>query len=479
MSNRTPVLFWFRRDLRLADHPGLVACQAARVPVIPVFILDPQTEALGAAAKWRLGLAIASFRERLQAIGSDLILRRGPAKETLLELLEETGACEVHWSRNYTPDAIERDQEVKTALKRAGRHALSHPGHTLIEPWAVSPAASDHFRVYSPYWRAFRTIEIAPVVPEIEALPAPALWPRSDNLAGWRLDAAMNRGAEVVARYACVGEQAALERFAAFLDEPWSAYRNGRDRLDLAATSLLSENLTYGEISPRTIWHGVCASGGDQEQGGETFLKELVWREFSYHLLYHTPHITQRNWRAEWNAFPWRGDNEQAARWRKGLTGEPVIDAAMRQMYVTGTMHNRARMLVASYLTKHLMTHWKIGMDWFAQCLIDWDPAANALGWQWVAGSGPDAAPFFRVFNPATQAEKFDPDAVYRRRYVAELAGDNPGEAALAYFDACPRHWSLDPEQKYPEAPLIELKRGRERALEAYQHYVVKNKPII
>ncbi len=479
MSDRAPVLFWFRRDLRFSDHPGLVACQAARVPVIPVFILDPQTEALGAAAKWRLGLAIASFRKRLQAIGSDLILRRGPAKETLLELLEETGACGVHWSRNYTPDEIERDQEVKIAFKRAGRYAVSHPGHTLIEPWAVSPASRDHFRVYSPYWRAFETIEIAPVVPDIEALPAPALWPRSDNLAEWRLDAAMNRGAEVVARYACVGEQAALERFAAFLDKPWSTYQNGRDRLDLAATSLLSENLTYGEISPRTIWHGVCASGGDQEKGGETFLKELVWREFAYHLIYHTPHITQRNWRAEWDAFPWRGDNEQAARWRKGLTGEPVIDAAMRQMYVTGIMHNRARMLVASYLTKHLMTHWKVGMDWFAQCLIDWDPAANALGWQWAAGSGPDAAPFFRVFNPATQAEKFDPDAAYRRRYVAELAGDDPGAAALAYFDACPRRWGLDPAQKYPETPLIELKRGRERALEAYQHYVVKSKPII
>ncbi|MDN5869993.1 MAG: deoxyribodipyrimidine photo-lyase [Nitrococcus sp.] len=224
MSDHSPVLFWFRRDLRLSDHPGLSACRASGAPVIPVFILDPETEVLGAAAKWRLELSITDFRDRLQAIGSELILRRGPAKEMLLELIEETGAREVHWSRYYMPEAIARDKDVKATLKNAGLRAESHPGHTIIEPWILSPASSDYFRVYSPYWRAFKATEITPVIPGIKDLPAPEIWPRSDDLTEWRMGAAMNRGADVVARHACVGEKAAFERLDGFLDKPWSAY---------------------------------------------------------------------------------------------------------------------------------------------------------------------------------------------------------------------------------------------------------------
>jgi deoxyribodipyrimidine photo-lyase len=200
--------------------------------------------------------------------------------------------------------------------------------------------------------------------------------------------------------------------------------------------------------------------------GAETFLKEMVWREFAYHLLFHTPHIASANWRPEWDSFPWRGDNADAERWRRGMTGEPFVDAAMREMYVTGTMHNRARMIAASYLTKHLMTHWKVGLDWFAKCLTDWDPASNAMGWQWVAGSGPDAAPYFRVFNPETQAVKFDPDGAYIRRFVAERA-DTPGQEALDFFAAVPRSWQLDPARPYP-APMVGLAEGRDRALAAF-----------
>ena len=194
--------------------------------------------------------------------------------------------------------------------------------------------------------------------------------------------------------------------------------------------------------------------------------KELIWREFAYHLLHHTPHIATAHWREEWNAFPWRGDNGDAERWRRAVTGEPFVDAAMREMYVTGTMHNRGRMIVASYLTKHLMTDWRVGLDWFAECLTDWDPAANAMGWQWAAGSGPDASPYFRIFNPATQAEKIDTGGVYRRRFIAELSRD-PGAEALAYFEAVPKSWAFDPKSAYP-APLIALADGRDRALAAY-----------
>ncbi|MGB3555579.1 MAG: FAD-binding domain-containing protein, partial [Jannaschia sp.] len=243
-------------------------------------------------------------------------------------------------------------------------------------------------------------------------------------------------------------------------------YAAARDRLPEDGTSGLSENLTYGEIGPRTCWDAAQGALREGGTGAETFLKELVWRDFAHHLAYHTPRLTSANWRPEWDAFPWRDDNSEAEVWRRGRTGIETVDAGLREMYVTGRMHNRARMLVASYLTKHLMTHWKIGCDWFADCLIDWDPASNAMGWQWAAGSGPDAAPFFRIFNPDTQAEKFDPDGVYRRRWVAELA-DDPGPEAMSYFEAVPRSWDLAPDDPYPD-PVVGLKEGRERALAAY-----------
>jgi deoxyribodipyrimidine photo-lyase len=224
--------------------------------------------------------------------------------------------------------------------------------------------------------------------------------------------------------------------------------------------------LTYGEIGIREVWHAALRARDEGARGAESFLRELAWREFSYHLMHHSPEITRGNWKPDWDAFPWREDNPEAERWRRGDTGEPFVDAAMRQMYVTGTMHNRARMVVASYLTKHLLTHWKVGLDWFAQCLTDWDPAANAMGWQWVAGSGPDAAPYFRVFNPAGQAAKFDADGRYRRTFLAELSPD-PGPEALGYFDAVPRSWGLSAADAYPQ-PVIRLEDGRARALAAY-----------
>jgi deoxyribodipyrimidine photo-lyase len=294
----------------------------------------------------------------------------------------------------------------------------------------------------------------------------PAAWPASDRLEDWRLGAAMDRGADIVARHQAVGEAAAAARLAAFLDGPIDRYATARDLPGVAGTSRLSENLTYGEIGIRRVWQAGLDALHAGRAGAETFLRELVWREFAYHLMHHTPQITRANWKPEWDDFPWRGESDDVRRWRQGLTGEPFVDAALREMYVTGTMHNRARMIAGSYLTKHLLTHWKLGLDWFADCLTDWDPASNAMGWQWVAGSGPDAAPYFRVFNPASQAEKFDPRGDYRRRFVAELSRA-PGPEALAYFDAVPRSWGLRPDRPYP-APVVDLAEGRARALAAY-----------
>lgn len=463
----TALILWFRRDLRLGDQPMLAAAAASGRPVLPVFILDPETEALGAAPKWRLGLAVAGFARALEGLGVRLILRRGPALEVLRGLVAEAGAGGVWWSRLYDPASVARDTAVKAALKAGGVEARSFAGHLLHEPWEIETGQGGFYRVFTPYWKAMRGMPVAAPDPGPEMLRGVAVWPGSDRLEDWRLGAAMDRGAGIVARYQAVGEAAARAKLAAFLDGPVLRYGERRDLPGVAGTSRLSENLTYGEIGIREVWHAALRRRGEGAAGGaESFLRELAWREFSYHLMHHSPQITTGNWKPEWDAFPWRGDSAEAERWRRGMTGEPFVDAGLREMYVTGTMHNRVRMVVASYLTKHLMTHWRVGLDWFADCLTDWDPAANAMGWQWVAGSGPDAAPYFRVFNPGSQAEKFDAGGAYRRRFLAELSSD-PGPEALAYFDAVPRSWCLRPDQPYP-APVVDLAEGRARALAAY-----------
>ena len=460
-----PLILWFRRDLRLSDHPMLTAAVGSGRPVIPLFILDPETEAVGAAAKWRLGLSLADFAQRLAGLGSRLVLRRGAALDVLRAVIVETGAAGVHWSRLYDPAAIARDTGVKAALK-GQVDVVSHAGHLLHEPHTVETGTGGFYKVFTPYWRAVQGRDVAGPLPAPKALRAPDAWPASDMLGDWRLGAAMRRGADVVLPYQRVGEDAALARLGWFLQGPVDDYVRARDMCAEDGTSGLSQNLALGEIGPRTVWHAGLHAWQEGWRGAETFCKEVVWREFAYHLMFHTPHITHANWKPEWDAFPWRGENPDATRWKQGLTGEAFVDAAMREMYVTGTMHNRGRMIVASYLTKHLMTDWRVGLRWFEDCLTDWDPASNAMGWQWASGSGPDSAPYFRIFNPATQAEKFDPGAIYRKRHIAELSR-NPGPQALAYFNAVPRAWALDAQKPYP-MPLIDLGEGRARALRAY-----------
>jgi len=465
MSER-PLILWLRRDLRLGDQPMLAEAVATGRALLPVFVLDPETEAQGAAAKWRLGLALEAFGRALDGIGLRLVLRRGPALAVLAGLVAETGAGAVWWSRCHDPAGVARDTAVQAALQAAGQEARHFPGHLLHEPWEVGTGAGGFYRVFTPFWRAMRDRVVAAPVPAPSRARGPEAWPASERLADWRLGRGMNRGAAVVARHQAVGEAAARGRLAAFLAGPVGDYARARDLPGVAGTSRLSENLTYGEIGIREVWHRGLAARDAGAAGAEAFLRELAWREFAYHLLHHTPQITRANWKAEWDGFAWAGDSEAAERWRRGMTGEPFVDAALREMQVTGTMHNRARMIAASYLTKHLLTDWRIGLDWFADCLTDWDPAANAMGWQWVAGSGPDAAPYFRIFNPAAQAEKFDPEGTYRRRFLAELS-PRPGPEALAFFDAVPRAWGLDPAAPYP-APVVGLAEGRARALAAY-----------
>ncbi len=438
---------------------------------MPVFILDEVVEKTGAAAKFRFGLGIGAFQERMEGIGSRLILRRGKALEVLRALVEETGAGAVWWQRAYDPEAQGRDREVKAALKEDGVDARSFAGHVLFEPWTVETGAGGFYKVFTPFWKAVRGRAVTEPLPTVTELKAPDAWPESDKLDDWKMGAAMRRGASVVAGHALVGEEAARGRLGAFMSHGIAEYGDRRNLAGEDGTSGMSEPLTYGEISPATCWHAGMRARDDGKRGAETWLKELAWREFAYHLLHHTPRLATGNWREDWDGFPWREDagSEAVTAWKQGRTGVPFVDAAMREMYVTGRMHNRARMIVASYLTKHLLTHWKIGMDWFADCLTDWDPASNALGWQWTAGSGPDAAPYFRIFNPETQAEKFDLDAVYRRRWIAE-AYANPTKTALSYFDAVPQSWGLEPDADYPDAPIVALDEGRKLALAAYEN---------
>lgn len=465
MTEQSPILIWIRRDLRLSDHPALSAAQGRQV--IPVIIRDPLMEALGAAPKWRLGQGIDHFCQRVQAQGGRVVLRSGDPSQLLLELARETGAGQVHWMRAYDPESVARDTRVKSTLQEAGITARSFAGHILFEPWEVENKQGAFYRVYSPFWKAVRGRDVPAPLP-VPKLRWPEAWPVSEALTDWHMGRAMNRGAAVMAQHMRLGEEAAQARLADFCDRRIAGYKADRDMVALDATSGLSENLTVGEISPAQCWHAGMAAMQGGKAGAEHFLKELVWREFAYHLMWHSPHILHENWRPEWADFPWfqeQGDLWQ--RWSQGRTGIALVDAGLREMYVSGQMHNRVRMIVASYLTKHLMLHWRMGQAWFQDCLTDWDPASNAMGWQWVAGSGPDAAPYFRIFNPDTQADKFDPDGLYRKRWLAE-GQRAPTATALSYFDAVPRSWGLSPDHLYPN-PIVSLQDGRQRALAAYE----------
>ncbi|WP_376873347.1 cryptochrome/photolyase family protein [Albirhodobacter sp. R86504] len=470
-AGAAPVLVWFRRDFRLFDHPALHAAMATGRPVIGVFLYDETVEDLGAAARWRMGLGLAEFARSVASIGGRVILRRGAARDEIARLVDETGASAVYWTRLYDPASVARDTAIKSMLIEREIEAKSFNGHVIFEPWDVETGQGGPYRVYSPFWKSVRGRDVAPCLAAPATWPAPDQWPSSDDLDDWRMGQAMRRGASVVANFTRVGEPAARARLGDFLASQAESYKTDRDFPDKIATSGLSENLTYGEISAREIWHAGWAAmeragfAGEGSEGVEHFVKELVWREFAWHLLYHYPELATKCWKPDWENFAWLQENKAAEAWRRGRTGEPFVDAAMREMFVTGTMHNRARMICASYLTKHLLTDWRIGRAWFDDCLTDWDAASNAMGWQWVAGCGPDASPYFRVFNPSGQAEKFDKSGAYRDRFIAE-GRSRPHEDALAYFEAIPVSWGMSPKDRYP-APIIALDHGRQRALEA------------
>lgn len=462
-----PVIVWFRQDLRLADNPALSAAAKAGA-VIPLFILDDETPGCwktGGAARWWLHESLAALSADLEKRGSRLILRRGNAAEIIDDLVRETGAREVVWNRLYEPFHIARDKSIKASLESRGVKVQSFNASLLVEPWTIKTGADEPYKVFTPFWRAASgNIEDPSPTTAPKTLRPPAAWPRSDQLVTWRLQPTKPNWARVFPDHWSPGEAGARKRLSVFLDRALDRYADGRDRPDQDNTSRLSPHLHWGEIGPRQVWQAARAAAEREpklERHTAKFLAELGWREFSYHLLYHFPTLPERNFRPAFDAFPWDDDEAAFTAWTKGSTGYPLVDAGMRELWATGTMHNRVRMVAASFLIKHLLIPWQRGAAWFWDTLVDADLASNSASWQWVAGSGADAAPYFRIFNPVLQGEKFDPDGAYVRRWVPELK-DCDNRAVHRPWDA-----SNFARLSY-EKPIVDHDRARTRALDAY-----------
>ena len=468
MPAQNPIIVWFRRDLRLADNPALYGAYQSGKPIILLYILEEGIgRKLGAARALWLHHSLASLSETIEKIGGQLILKRGQSKSILDEIIRETGADEIHWNRRYEGDARQIDTEIKADLISRSVKVSSYNANLLSEPWEVETKTGGYYKVFTPYWRAVnRQIEIANPLPAPENLDGYLGALKSDDLDDWALlPTRPDWGSDIIRQYQ-PGETGAANRLSAFLDGPVKDYAVQRDRPDdETGTSRLSPHLAHGEISPRQIWQ--AAYGRD---GSDKFLSEIGWREFSYVLLYHNPDLASENFKSGFDKFEWAHDPQKVEAWRRGQTGYPFIDAGMRELWCTGWQHNRVRMVCASFLIKHLLTDWRVGEAWYWDTLLEADPAANAASWQWVAGSGADAAPYFRIFNPFSQGQKFDPNGDYVKKYVPEIAGlpkkyiHTPWEAPETILDAA----GVKLGETYPH-PIVDHKWARERALEAYK----------
>ena len=466
----TTAIVLFRRDLRLADNPALVAACAAHTRILPVFIHAPGKDdqwSDGAASRWWLHHALASLQARLQQRQASLHLRQGDILRVLLELIKQSDAQAVYWNRLYEPAVIARDTLIKTALREHGIEVHSHAAALWSEPWQISTQQDEPYRVFTPYWRNLRarlntTAPLpAPAAPQWVVLPGSLPLPALGLLPRIRWDSGLTDTWQP-------GEQGAQEMLELFCDDAVNDYAHARDLPARHGTSRLSPHLHFGEISPRQIHFALQEHSQRMDARRrpdiEAYLRELGWREFAHHLLYHFPHTATENFNPRFDGFAWApADEAQLTRWQQGRTGIPLIDAGMRELWHTGWMHNRVRMIVASLLTKNLRQHWLQGARWFWDTLVDADLANNTLGWQWVAGCGADAAPYFRVFNPVTQAKKFDPDGIYLRRWLPELA-----DAPLDLLHEPWKDPALLTRSGYP-APMIDLAVSRQAALDAFQ----------
>ena len=449
-----PILVWFRQDLRLSDNPALAFAVKTGQPLICLFVLDdkaPGDWKWGGASRWWLHHSLAALDKSLDG---KLVLRRGDAAKIVKALLKDTGADTLVWNRCYEPFAVARDKELKSDLGSAGVTVQSFNAALLHEPWELKTGGGTPFRVFTPFWKAMRAMDVAAPLPAPRKLNLHKA--ESETLKDWKLLPTRPNWAKGFDW--TPGEKAAHAALYDFLEDV-KDYGRARDLPDRDGTSRLSPHLHWGEISPRQIWQAVVTRG--HSSGSETFLKELGWREFCTQLLFHNPGLPLQPLDKRFEKFPWRESAKDMQAWTRGQTGIPIVDAGMRQLWQTGWMHNRVRMIVASLLIKHLGIHWREGQAWFWDTLVDADLASNSANWQWVAGCGADAAPFFRIFNPVLQGEKFDPGGVYVRRFVPEL------QAVPDKFIHKP--WAApQPPQGYP-APIVDLAQGRDRALAAFQ----------
>ena len=471
-----PVVFWFRNDLRLADNRALAAAVETGAPLVAIYVLDdhsPGQWKMGAASRWWLAQSLEALGRDIAERGGKLILRRGAARDVLPGLVDEAGASAVYFTRAYEPWAAALERDLKQTFDAAGVAFKRYGGSLLREPEDVRTKTGDVYKVYTPFWRALSGGYAPPkAIAAPKILTPPSKQPPSDKLGDWRLTPARPNWARGWDKIWTPGEAGAAARLDEFLKRALKTYKEDRNRPDLPGTSRLSPHLHFGEISPAQCWRGAAAAAAKQsaaDQGYETFLKELVWREFSATLLFHWPDLPEAPFRQDFAAFRWRPDDANLSAWQKGMTGYPIVDAGMRELWQTGYMHNRVRMIVASFLIKHLLIPWQTGEAWFWDTLLDADLANNAASWQWVAGSGADAAPYFRIFNPVTQGEKFDPDGLYVRRYAPEL-GKLPNDVIHAPWQAPASVLSaagVTLGKTYPH-PIVDHAAARARALAAY-----------
>jgi deoxyribodipyrimidine photo-lyase len=477
----SPTLLWFRRDLRLQDNPALHAALARGGAVVPLYILDDAGGwgwRLGGASRWWLHHSLAALEGSLRARGSRLVIAEGEADKVLRDLVRETGAGAVYWNRCYDLASVARDSWMESDLPASGVEVRTFNATVLNEPHTIANRQGRPFQIFTRYWRHCLTLPVSPPI-KLPAgpLPAPSQWPRSLPLANLDLLPRMKWDVRFADEWE-PGEAGATKQLRQFVARGLENYADARDTVAKDGTSRLSPHLCFGEVSPRQIWATVRDVGRESGvfppgKGAAVFLSELGWREFAYHLLFNFPHTQEFPLRGEFARFPWAEDpgDEKLRAWQRGRTGYPIVDAAMRQLWAIGWMHNRARMIVASFLVKHLRLPWRKGADWFWDTLVDADLANNTLGWQWSAGCGADASPFFRIFAPVLQGEKFDPGGDYIRRWVPELADlpakhiHTPWTAPAPILEGA----GIRLGENYPR-PIVDHVTARAEALTAFRN---------
>ena len=479
MMKKHSIIVWFRSDLRLHDNPALSAAISQSQHIIPIYIHTPQEEGrwqAGSASRWWLHHSLSSLGRDLKQRGSRLILRAGNSLEQLQQVIEETGASAMYTTRCYTPASLKHDNRIQRTLQKQNIEIKFYNGNLLIEPDSIQNKAGKPFKVFTPYWRTHQQLFSLPtLLPRPDRLPSVPRRLSSLPLIELNLLPRVSWDTGIRKTWQ-VGEQAALQQLRNHATEIIADYPESHDRPDINGTSQLSPYLHFGEISVRQVAHILMQTRQKRaREGAKALLRQLVWRDFAHHILWHFPATTDKPFDQRYENFPWqrRSSSRILNAWQQGLTGLPIIDAGMRQLWQTGWMHNRVRMIVASLLTKNAGIHWQLGARWFWDTLVDADLAQNSLNWQWVAGCGVDAAPYFRIFNPVLQSQKFDPRGEYIRRWVPELVAlptdyiHQPELTPPLIQEACGVVIGRD----YPE-PILDLKASREKALLHYRQHI-------